>query len=60
MYNPAVGRWMTQDPIEFEAEDADLYRYVRNNPTNLTDPTGLLPFEITLKKPLGASLFGVM
>jgi hypothetical protein len=29
------------DPLGFEAGDANLYRYVGNNPTNATDPTGL-------------------
>jgi uncharacterized protein RhaS with RHS repeats len=41
MYDPTIGRWTTEDPIGFEAADADLFRYVHNNPTNLTDPTGL-------------------
>jgi hypothetical protein len=41
MYDPKIGRWMTEDPIEFEAADPDLYRYVHNDSTNLTDPSGL-------------------
>jgi len=41
MFDPTTGRWTTEDPIGFEAGDADLYRYVGNNPTNFTDPTGL-------------------
>jgi uncharacterized protein RhaS with RHS repeats len=41
MYDPRIGRWMTEDPIEFEAADPDLYRYVHNDPTNATDPSGL-------------------
>lgn len=41
MYDPTIGRWTTEDPIGFKAADADLFRYVGNNPTNLTDPTGL-------------------
>lgn len=41
MYDPSVGRWITEDPIGFAAGDADLYRYVGNDPTNAVDPTGL-------------------
>src|SRR5262249_54697768 len=40
MFDPTIGRWTTEDPIGFEAADADLFRYVHNNPTNATDPTG--------------------
>lgn len=41
MYDPSVGRWLSEDPIGFEGGDANLERYVGNNPTNATDPTGL-------------------
>jgi hypothetical protein len=41
MYDPSKGRWLEEDPIEFDAGDANLYRYVMNDPTNATDPTGL-------------------
>ena len=41
MLNPAVGRWMEEDPIDFKAGDADKYRYVGNDATNATDPSGL-------------------
>ncbi len=39
-YNSATGRWQTQDPKGFSAGDANLYRYVGNNPTDNTDPSG--------------------
>ncbi len=32
----------SKGPIGFEAGDANLYRYVSNSPTNLTDPSGLV------------------
>jgi RHS repeat-associated protein len=41
-YDSATGRFFQQDPIEFAAGDANLYRYVGNGPTNATDPTGYL------------------
>jgi hypothetical protein len=40
-YDPAVGRWLQQDPEEFDAGDANLYRYIGNDPVNATDPSGL-------------------
>jgi RHS repeat-associated protein len=42
-YGPAIGRFFTPDPLTFAAGDANLYRYVVNSPTNLTDPSGLAP-----------------
>ena len=42
-YDASVGRWMSQDPLAYEAEDFNLYRYCGNGPTNRTDPTGLRP-----------------
>jgi RHS repeat-associated protein len=39
-YIVAIGRWASEDPIEFAAGDGNLYRYVGNGPTNLTDPNG--------------------
>ncbi len=43
-YDPNLGRWISKDPIGFEAGDANLYRYVGNGPTSATDPTGLIPY----------------
>ena len=45
MYDPTVGRWLSEDPIGFEGGDANLHRYVRNTPLNLIDPTGLFEFK---------------
>ena len=42
MLDPRLGRWIQEDPIGFEGGDTNFYRDVRNNPTNATDPTGLL------------------
>jgi RHS repeat-associated protein len=38
--NPTDGRWLSQDPDGFAAGDTNLQRYVGNDPTNATDPTG--------------------
>jgi RHS repeat-associated protein len=42
MYDPAIGRFYSQDPLRFAAGDVNLYRYVGNSPTNATDPSGLV------------------
>jgi RHS repeat-associated protein len=39
--NPGTGRWDSQDPAGFTAEDANLFRYVGSGPTNATDAAGL-------------------
>jgi RHS repeat-associated protein len=40
-YDPVTQRWMSQDPLGFDAGDSNLYRYVRNKTTLFTDPSGL-------------------
>jgi hypothetical protein len=40
MYDPTPGIFLSRDPIG-PADDVNEYRYVKNNPTNATDPTGL-------------------
>lgn len=42
VYNPALGRWLSRDPIG-EAGGLNLYRYVSNDPLQYVDPTGLDP-----------------
>jgi RHS repeat-associated protein len=39
-YEPASGRFLSEDPLRFEA-GANLYRYVENDPVNYVDPEGL-------------------
>jgi RHS repeat-associated protein len=40
-YDAAIGRFTSQDPKGFAAGDTNLYRYVGNDPTGNTDPSGL-------------------
>jgi len=40
-YDLNVGRFLTEDPVGFNA-GPNFYRYVRNNPALLIDPTGLI------------------
>jgi len=39
-YDPRTGKFLSEDPIEFEAGDTNLLRMVGNSVTNYTDPTG--------------------
>ena len=40
-YDPASGKWLSEDPIGLAGGDVKLSRYVGNGPTNATDPSGL-------------------
>jgi RHS repeat-associated protein len=40
-YNRRIGRYVEPDPIGLDGESPGLYSYALNNPTNLTDITGL-------------------
>jgi RHS repeat-associated protein len=39
-YDAVNGRFISEDPIGFNAGDGNLYRYVGNSPTNFVDPSG--------------------
>nr|MBA3753765.1 RHS repeat-associated core domain-containing protein [Nitrospira sp.] len=41
-YDPKLGRFLNQDPAR---EGSNWYTYVRNNPVNATDPSGLAAFN---------------
>jgi RHS repeat-associated protein len=40
-YSPAIGRFISEDPLELAADLQSEYVYAKNNPINLLDPTGL-------------------
>ncbi|MDR3198684.1 MAG: hypothetical protein LBU34_12525 [Planctomycetaceae bacterium] len=40
-YSPEVGRFISRDPIEYEAGDVNVYRYVSSNTITYNDPSGL-------------------
>jgi RHS repeat-associated protein len=39
-YDPNSGRFLSEDPIQFESNDLNLYRYALGSPVNLGDPYG--------------------
>jgi RHS repeat-associated protein len=43
-YSSLMGRFEQEDPMAFATHDANLYRYVENDATGLTDPAGYAPF----------------
>jgi RHS repeat-associated protein len=53
-FDANVGRFISTDPIGFEAGDSNLYRYVFNNSTTYTDPSG----EIIPLLAIGAAILG--
>ncbi|MBX3414975.1 MAG: hypothetical protein KF708_19980 [Pirellulales bacterium] len=47
-YSPTLGgRWLSKDPLGLDGGmDSNLYNYAINNPTNISDPSGLSVFRI--------------
>ena len=41
-YDPPLGRWVTQDPIEYEGSPWNLYEYLKSRPVNYLDSHGLV------------------
>ncbi len=48
-YDPALGRFMSQDPIGRHSGDTNYYRYVANNPVAGRDPSGLVEWSGTIR-----------
>jgi RHS repeat-associated protein len=40
-YDPAIGKFLSEDPIRYAGGNSDFFPYALNNPTSLIDPTGL-------------------
>jgi RHS repeat-associated protein len=44
-YDAAVGKFISEDPIDFDGGDTNLNRYVKNQAIILKDPTGKVPLD---------------
>lgn len=53
-YHPTLGRFISEDPIEFGGGQTNLYSYVGNDPLGYVDPGGMQAMAI----PWGAGGFG--
>jgi RHS repeat-associated protein len=42
MYQPEIGKWISQDPLADERSDYSPYNFVLNNPISRIDPDGML------------------
>lgn len=60
MFHPTLGRWLQEDPIGFDAGDANLYRAEENSPTNLLDPYGLETWSVKHGKRITLGSLGVV
>jgi len=55
-YDSNVGRWVSEDPIGFEADDTNLYRYVDNVPVLYSDAFGWFEVSVSVYKGLGGGV----
>ena len=47
-YHPTLQRFISEDPLDFGAGDANLYSYVGDSPANEVDPSGQSPAVLAL------------
>ena len=43
-YSPAMGRFISEDPLGFAGDDVNLHAYTFGSPANLRDPNGTNPY----------------
>ena len=60
-YDPAIGRWLSEDPVQgehFDPETLNYYAYVNSNPLLLVDPDGAIALVAAVAAGLSASALG--
>lgn len=55
-YHPALGMWVTRDPIGYGRSDTNLYSYCLSDPVAICDPLGLAPPADSVGSALSDSL----
>ncbi len=58
-YNPTIGRFVSEDPLNVLSGDTNFYRYVRNSPLAKRDPSGQFPFVVVGVFVIGGAIIGV-
>ncbi|HEX4954506.1 MAG TPA: RHS repeat-associated core domain-containing protein [Thermoanaerobaculia bacterium] len=53
VYDPGLGRFLSEDPLGFDGGDPNLYRYAANSPTTLSDPRGRAVVETSSTASVG-------
>ncbi len=57
-YDASTGRWISQDPLGFDAGDGNLYRYSLNRPSDSVDPSGMKVIIVGVEGYGGYNPFG--
>jgi RHS repeat-associated protein len=58
-YTPAIGQFLSNDPIGFASGDTNTRRFVGNDPLNFGDPLGLGSIAVGISGYLPIAFFGV-
>jgi RHS repeat-associated protein len=55
-YAPAIGRWLTKDPVLFGGGDTNFYAYALCDPINLIDPDGNGTLGVSVYNVIGGGI----
>ncbi len=60
LYDPQLGRFISEDPIGLRSGDINLYGYVKNRPLLFTDPSGMQRCDPVVGALVGAGVGGAL